>query len=418
MISSLVLTRLLFPEAFGLMALLSIFTIGAALFSDVGVGPSIQRSPRGDDQVFLDTAWTVQIIRGIALTLVCMSLGPVAAWLYDPQLLLMLPVAGLSLLIAGFSPTRVDTAYRHLAVGRLTQLELASQALSLIANIALAVAMKSPWALVWGTVASAAIRLALLNWFLPGHSNKLQWDRAAIHEIFHFGKWIFVSTIFAFLALQGDKAILGNYLTLDSLGIYNVGSNLAGLAPGVLGLVVSRIMIPMYRERPPGANEQNFRNVRRARFFITGFALLLQFGVALGGIWLVTVLYDPRFASAGAVVVAIACMNVPQLIGITYDQASLAAGDSRSMFLLTFLRATTQTLFFFVGGTIAGLPGAFLGVWIAQVVVHPLVALVARKHRVWDPLHDAVFFSTSVALTGIVMWLHGNDLAALTSFWT
>ena len=47
--SNLILTRLLFPEAFGMMALIMVFLQGLAMFSDVGTGPAIMQSKRGDD---------------------------------------------------------------------------------------------------------------------------------------------------------------------------------------------------------------------------------------------------------------------------------------------------------------------------------------------------------------------------------
>ncbi|GAB1360936.1 hypothetical protein MASR1M32_01720 [Rhodobacter sp.] len=62
--SNLILTRLLFPEAFGLMALVSVVLVGLQMFSDTGIGPAISRSPRGDEPAFLDTAWTVNVARG------------------------------------------------------------------------------------------------------------------------------------------------------------------------------------------------------------------------------------------------------------------------------------------------------------------------------------------------------------------
>ena len=67
--SNLILTRLLFPEAFGMMALTMVFLQGLQMFSDVGVAPAIQQSKRGDDADFLDTAWTIQVVRGLCLWL-------------------------------------------------------------------------------------------------------------------------------------------------------------------------------------------------------------------------------------------------------------------------------------------------------------------------------------------------------------
>ena len=67
--SNLILTRILFPEAFGLMALVQVVLAGTEMFSDFGIRGSIVQSSRGDDPVFLNTAWTVQIGRGVLLGL-------------------------------------------------------------------------------------------------------------------------------------------------------------------------------------------------------------------------------------------------------------------------------------------------------------------------------------------------------------
>src|ERR1700729_1195426 len=56
--SNVILTRMLFPGAYGEIVLVGIFFQGLQMFSDVGIGPSIIRSNRGDDPLFLNTAWT------------------------------------------------------------------------------------------------------------------------------------------------------------------------------------------------------------------------------------------------------------------------------------------------------------------------------------------------------------------------
>ncbi|MFN3500356.1 MAG: oligosaccharide flippase family protein, partial [Pannonibacter indicus] len=55
--SNLALTRLLFPEAFGLMALIQTFMVGLQMFSDIGIRPSIIQNKRGEEADFLNTAW-------------------------------------------------------------------------------------------------------------------------------------------------------------------------------------------------------------------------------------------------------------------------------------------------------------------------------------------------------------------------
>ncbi|MBL9057749.1 MAG: oligosaccharide flippase family protein, partial [Rhodobacteraceae bacterium] len=116
--SNLILTRLLYPEAFGVMALVSVALVGLAMFSDMGVGPAISASPRGDERDFLDTAFTLNVARGAVLwAATCALAWPMARFYEAPELFQLLPAAGLTLLIAGFNPKRIDTANRHLLLG-------------------------------------------------------------------------------------------------------------------------------------------------------------------------------------------------------------------------------------------------------------------------------------------------------------
>jgi O-antigen/teichoic acid export membrane protein len=413
---NLVLTRLLFPEAFGLMALITVFIAGLTMLSDVGVTPSIQHSKRGDDPNYLNTAWTIQVTRGLVLFVASCLLGSVAVWIYgDPRLQFMLPVAGLSLLIAGFNPTRIDTASRHLLLGRVTTLEVVTQFLSLVAMIALTLILKTVWALVIGGVIAALIRLVIMDRFLPGPRNRFRWDVTAAWELIHFGKWIFLSTLCGFVLIQGDKAIFGKYLSLEMLGIYNIGFFMGGVAQAMTSRIMAQVMIPLHRTSPPSKSAENYTMIRKSRFMMTTLVFFLQFLLAFGGFWMMGVLYDDRFVLSGAVVVAVACMNVPFLIGMTYEFAAYGQGDSRSVFNLLLAKATTQALMLFIGMQYYGLLGAFVGLWLSQILVHPLVVRLARRHGAWDAWHDLIFASIGLSLTALVVWSHWDVLLSLRS---
>ena len=191
--SNLILTRILFPEAFGMMTLVTVIITGLALFSDVGIGPAILQSKRGDDPTFLDTAWTIQVLRGGALWIFTFILAwPVATFYGVPELSYILPLAGLSLAIDGFRTTRIETAHRHLIVGRATMLELLSQVISLIAIIGLALATRSVLALAVGAVIQSAVYVAVTYVYLPGHHDRFRWDRSAAKELISFGEMDFL----------------------------------------------------------------------------------------------------------------------------------------------------------------------------------------------------------------------------------
>ena len=409
--SNLLLTRILFPEAFGLMALVSVVLVGLQMFSDTGVGPAISRSARGDEPDFLDTAWSINVVRGGLLWLLTCALAwPLAALWEAPDLRQLLPVAGVTLLIAGFNPTRIDTANRHLMLGRLTALDLAAQVIGIAAMVGLAVVMQSVWALIFGAIVGSCAKLVLTWGWLPGAANRFRWDGPAAHELVHFGKWIFLSTVCGFLLSQGDKAILGSYLPLPDLGIYNIGYFLASFPALLAGAVVARVMIPLYRERAEGRRDGR---LERMRWGLTAGILLALGALALMGGPLVHLLYDDRYLAAGVIVTAVALVQMPTVIGMTYDQSALAAGDGRGYFALIAMRAGVQTLAFLLGAHLAGLGGALLGQGLAAALVHPLIIRLARKHGVWDMRHDLAMTVLMLVLIGLSVQANGPALAAM-----
>ncbi|GGG78408.1 hypothetical protein GCM10011415_29250 [Salipiger pallidus] len=415
--SNLILTRLLFPEAFGLMALVSVIMMGLQQFSDVGTTTSILQSKRGDDRAFLDTAWTLQVLRGFGLFLTgCALSWPLAQFYGEPQLLHILPTASIALFIAGFRPTKVDTANRHLLIGRMTLLDMTTQVSGIGAAVLLAWLTGSVWALVLSGIFATVLEVALTWLFLPGAPNRLRWEREALGELVTFGKWIFLSTVCGFFFSQADKILMGKYLSLDLLGIYNIGYFLASFPMLLGGMVTRRILIPIYRETPPRENRRNFLRLRKMRFLVTSVLIVLVGVFAAVGDVLVNLLYDPRYQVAGGVVVIVACVQMPQIIVQTYDQAALAAGDSRTFFVLALARAVLMVGCILVGLEMAGLFGALLGIGAAYVLAYPVVVWLARRMGAWDPLHDAVFAAAAVALATLAVLVNKSeimDLAAL-----
>jgi O-antigen/teichoic acid export membrane protein len=146
---------------------------------------------------------------------------------------------------------------------------------------------------------------------------------------------------------------------------------------------------------------------------LTAALLALMAALALGGVPLVGLLYDPRYAAAGAVLVLAACAGMPAMVGITYDQAALAAGDSRSFFLSLLARAVMQTGAFWAGAELAGLTGALAGLGLAGLAGHATVVWVARRHGVWDPAHDAAAFAAAGLAAAAALWFNHAAIAAL-----
>lgn len=410
--SNLILARLLFPEAFGTMALVTVLLVGLTMLSDLGIQPAIQSSQRGDDPEFLNTAWTLNMGRAVMLFAIACALAWPMAWFYEePLLFQLIPVAAISMLLLALEPTRAETASRHMALGRLTIMEMIAQVISVTVMLLLAWWTGSIWALVAGNLVAAGARAGLAWIMLPGISNRLHLDRSCAQELVRYGRWIFFSTVAGFIVLQSDKLILGHYLTMEQLGLYNIGFFLAGF-PLMLGqLLVQRLMIPIYRASPPKESPENFARLRRIRFMLSAFLVAGVTPLALGGVYIVDLLYDPRYATSGAVTMIVSIALLPQMLGLTYDQVALASGDSRGFFALNAARAVILVTLLLTLVPWLGIPGAPIAMASTALLSYPLQLRLARKHGAWDALHDAVMASVAGVLLLVVLILHGAELA-------
>jgi Na+-driven multidrug efflux pump len=131
------------------------------------------------------------------------------------------------------------------------------------------------------------------------------------------------------------------------------------------------------------------------------------------GPWLVDLLYDARYEQAGTMMVMIALTLVPAVITMTYDQAALAAGDSRSFFLFTAMRALLQTSFFLLATLWYGLPGGIIAMGVSMLAAYPMLIWLAQKHQAWDPRHDLVFALIALLIGGGAAYWHLDSIMAL-----
>lgn len=382
--SSLVLTRLLFPEAFGLMALVAMVLYALEMLSDIGLGPAIIRDPRGENRNFLATAWTLQAIRGAALwALACLAAAPMAAFYGDPRLAALIAVGALSTLIGGFASTALHLCRRRMLLGRVVTLELCAQVVTAVAIALWALAWPTVWALVGGTLIGRAFQTAASHALLPGERDRFGWDRACARALFGFGKWIFLSSALLALGVQVDRMLLGYYLDLGRLGVYSIAVTLAE-AVQALGLRLHHnVLFPAYGRVVQSDAERLRAVVARAR---RGIDALLVFPIGALVVLaprVVELLYDERYHAAGWIL-QILCVRLLMnatlsnsemcLVALGRPQYSVAQNLARVAWLAAAIPAGWHWM---------GIEGA---VWAVALSELPVVAVLWTgliRHRVF-----------------------------------
>ncbi len=409
LVSNLILTRLLFPEAFGLMALVQAVITGLSQFADVGIAPSIIHSKRGDDPQFLDAAWTIQVIRGAGLWLATCALAYPASKLLDqPLLLQFLPVSGLSLLILGMMPTKLLSARRHLALRKLTVVEISSQLVGLICLVALAWWWRSVWALVVGTVVSSLVHIAVASLWIPGRMNRVSWDKDARAELINFGRWILVGTAATYLSGQGIRLVQGSLVPVATLGILSIAGNLAWAAGSLAAQVENRVLFPVYGKLREKSSHEFGKRVLRARRAVLLAVLPVFCGLMFLGNIIIDFLYDDRYQRAGVFLGIIALNSAIAVVGMQYGSVLLAKGDARSHTLVQSVQAVLRVGGSYLGFALAGEIGMVLAIGIATVLSYPLQARAVSRHACWQPRLDAAAYAgiTTCAVLAYLVYRH------------
>jgi O-antigen/teichoic acid export membrane protein len=386
--SNLVLTRLLFPEVFGQMALVFIFIQGLQMFSDVGTGPAIIQNARGDEESFLRTAWTIQSGRGVALWLASWVVAwPAAEFYGQPVLRWLVPTAALTAVFGGLESTAMHVEQRHLRFGRLTILELGTQLLGIVVNVVLAYVDRrlygpgdpdAVWAIIAGSLVSSAARLVLSHTYLPGIRHRFHLDRAAMRQLFHFGRWIFVSTVLTFFAAQSDRLVFGRMIPIALFGVYSVASTLSALPTQAVLKLGGAVVFPAYSRL---VGSPGFAGVfwRVRRPVLLGGAAIVGALVACGP-FLVQILYDRRYAEAGWILQYLSAAAWFQVLECTIGAALLAKGRAEWVSAGSAAKVAGLLVAIPAGYHLAGFQGALAGLVVSEALKYFVSSVGAARN--------------------------------------
>jgi O-antigen/teichoic acid export membrane protein len=359
--NNLILTRLLKPELFGIMAFVNTLRMGLELFSDIGISQNIVNSKRGDEPIFLNTAWTLQVIRGVVIWFLCLLITfPIAFFYNDTRLQWLIPIVVISSIIDGFSSTSIHSLHRRMELGKLSLYELILQASYLSTLIFLVWLYPNIWTLAFGTLISPFYRLVSSYWLIPKYSNHFVWDKEAAKEILSFGKWMFVASGLMFAAEQADYIILGKLLSFEMLGVYIIAYTLASIPREIIKQLSYKVIFPAISKQ---ANLPRHilreKILPQRKLILLGFAILLATLITTGDL-IVTILYDKRY-SAAAWMMPILCLGMWfSLLFYTISPALLALGKPLYSAQSNFARFAIITLAMPLTYQIFGVVGAVL----------------------------------------------------------
>jgi O-antigen/teichoic acid export membrane protein len=243
--SNIILTRLLTPDMFGISAIGNAVMSGINLFSDFGVGQSVIRSRRIDDH-YLQTAWTIQLLRGLGIALIVMLLAKPVAWFYHVDgLATFLLIVAASNVSMGLNNIGSLLDYRHAMLRKIAINDMVAAVVGLGAMVLWAWISPSYIALAVGSLVSTTVFMLGTYFAYPKHNYRFRFEKETIAEMVGFGKWVMISTILGFATMQMDRMALGRMVTMHVLGFYAIAMVWASTPNQILEQWASRVFFPL-----------------------------------------------------------------------------------------------------------------------------------------------------------------------------
>lgn len=270
----IILARLLAPKDFGLMGIALLTMMTLETFSQTGFEQAlIQKKKHTED--YLDTAWTVLVIRGIILFVIILLIAPLVAKFFETSAAKgVVQAIGLAILIQAFTNVGVVYFQKELEFHKQFIYITAGTATDFVVAVTAAILMKSVWALLFGLLAGKSVQL-ILSYIIHPYRPKISKDFHKARELFGFGKWVLGSTVLAFLITQGDDLLVGKILGATMLGFYQMAYKLSNTPATEITFIINKVTLPAYSKL-----QEDISKIKEAYLKVLQFVSFLIFPLA------------------------------------------------------------------------------------------------------------------------------------------
>lgn len=397
---SIVLARLLMPEAFGLMAICSMVIQGIEIFSETGFGAAlIHRKERFEDA--RDTAFTMLVIRGVGLAIIAWIVAPWVAAFYGQAVLSpIVALIGVTLILAGFRNINTIGLQKELNFQRLIYIEQISGMMNFVIAVGLAYWLKDVWALVYAQIVSAVISLALSYALVPGRP-RFRFDRVIAKELFVYGKFMTGLAVVVFLTNQLDNAMIGKLLGMESLGYYSLAYTLANLPSTNFSKVAARIFFPMFSKLQSDLPQLRAEYARGVRLVIA-VVVPIAFSIIVLAEDIIVTVYGAKWAEAVLPLRVLAIFGCLQALWMLNGYLFNAIGRPHIDFYMNASRLLLVVSLLYPLTTALGLVGASVAIAIPMAFQFAVGVYLSRR-IIGVPITDTMRPLGVAILQGIIL---------------
>ena len=396
------------------MAILYATTGFFQMISDIGLVPSVINTDRDKDEKFLQTIWTIQVIRSAIIGAVVLIAAYPISIFYEQEILFpLMVIAGITAFASGFISIAPILEQKYLRHKTRVLTSVGAQIISACTMALIAFYTRSIWALIAGYSFSVLLNIAFSYIFFDSHFSKFRMEKEAVGEIVKFGRWIFLSTIFAYICNKSDVLILGQNITMEQLGIYSIAIIFSNMIVKIPNQFAPKLLHPLYKKIYDESSD--FSQVHKRRFQFN--LIFCSFGVLLAvfGNWIIELLYDDRYSEAGWMLQMLALGKIGTFLTGSLKPLLMALKQSFELMIYQIIYAFVLITLMLVGLILAGTEGIIIGAACVPLVCHPVMLALARRHYFRCARQDLSIIAMCVTMIVTGWWLVNAPISVILS---
>ena len=337
----IVLGRLLSPSDYGMMAMISIFSLVATALQDSGFRTALTNIEHPKHEDYNSVFW-FNIIMASSLYVILFLAAPlIGEYYHTPRVVPLCRYAFLSIVIASLGTAQSAYLFKHLRAKQQAEAGALAVILSSLTGVGMAFAGMAYWSLATQGLVYVGIN-TLLQWhFSPWRPSIHGITFAPVRRMFRFSCKILATTIMTHVNNNVLNILLGHYFTPRDTGNYNQAyqwnTKCYSLVQSMVAQVAQPVLVSLNGEE--GRQKDVFRKMMRFTAFIT-FPLLFGFGLVAKE-FIVTAIGEKWLASAQ--LIQILCLSGATMpLSTLFSNMIISKGRSGTFFWCTFTLGLVQ----------------------------------------------------------------------------
>ena len=295
-IVSIILARLLLPEEYGTITLITVFTAILQVFVDSGMANALIQKRNADDLDF-STVFYFNFFVCIFLYLLMFFCAPLIGDFYnDSSLVPLTRVISLTLIISGVKGVQQAYVSKHLLFKRFFYSTLGGTLFSAVVGVIMAYKGYGCWALVAQQLSNATIDTLIL-WITVKWRPKLQFSLQRLMELFSYGWKLLISSLLDVGYNNLRNLIIGKVYSSSDLAYYNKGQQFPSLIVSNINTSIDSVLLPVMATAQD--NPSIIKNMTRKSIKMSSYIMWpLMVGLAVCAKPLVIVLLTEKWIEA------------------------------------------------------------------------------------------------------------------------